>query len=337
MHFHQWKRREFISLLGGAAAWPLTASAQQRAPLADWRLRPGIPVIGLLDEVSAVEWGLRHGLGETGFVEGRNVAIDYRWAAGQLDRLSAVADDLVNRNVAVIFTGGNDLATRAVMAATRTIPIVFTSAGDPVRLGFVASLNRPGENVTGVTTFVRELLPKRLELLRELLPTASRIALLLNPNSPATWQVEIQSAQVAARRLGLEIIVVAAGNEDEVESAVATAVQQRASALLITSDAFLSSRREYIAVLGQRHALPTISNDRVAVVIGQLMSYASNSDELYRQAGTYVGRILKGDKPADLPVVQPTKFEFVINLKTAKALGLEVPPMLLARADEVIE
>jgi putative tryptophan/tyrosine transport system substrate-binding protein len=330
-------RREFITLLGGVAAWPLPLSAQQSVPFADWRIRPGMPVIGVLDEVSAVEWGFRHGLSEMGFVEGRNLAIDYRWATVRPDQLPIVAENLVARNVAVIFSGGNDLATRAAMAVTQTIPIVFTSAGDPVKLGFVTSLNRPGGNVTGITTFVRELLPKRLELLHELLPTASRVALLFNPNSPATSQAEIESAQLAARRLGLEIIIISAGSESEVERAVATAAQQHVSALLITSDALLSSRREYIAALGLRHAVPTISNDRVAVVMGQLMSYASNSDELYRQAGTYVGRILKGEKPADLPVQAPTKYELVINLKTAKALGIEVPWFLQQRADEVIE
>ena len=331
------KRREFITLIGGAAAWPLTALAQQHPPMG---VQPGgnQPVIGFLYDVLAAEYGFRRGLSDRGFVEGRNVAIDYRsTAAGQFDRLPALASDLVSRNVAVIISIDSDRATQAARAATQTIPIVFTTAGNPVKLGFVASLSRPGGNVTGITTFGHELLPKRLELLRGLLPTASKIALLLNPTSPATSQVEIESAQVAARRLGLEIIVVSAGTESEIATGLATAAQQRAAALVIASDVFLSSRQEYIALLALRHALPTISNDRLAVVAGQLISYAPNSDELYRLAGTYVGRILKGEKPADLPVMQPIKFELSINLKTAKALGLEVPPTLLAQADEVIE
>jgi putative tryptophan/tyrosine transport system substrate-binding protein len=326
------RRREFITLLGGAAAaWPLAARAQQPTP-----------VIGLLYGVSAAEWAyrvaaMRRGLSEMGFIEGRNAAIDYRWAAGEFDRLPEMAADLVSRNVAVIICGGSDLATRAAMAATQTIPIVFTTAGNPVQLGFVASLNRPAGNATGVTTFGRELGPKRLELLRELLPTAGRIALLVNPNQPAVSQAEIQSAQTAARRLGLEIIVVSAGTESEIEGASAAAVQQGVGALQVASDAFLSSRYELIAAMGLRHALPTIGNDRVAVRAGQLMSYAPIAEDLYRQAGTYVGRILKGEKPADLPVVQPTKFELAVNLRTAKTLGLTIPEAFLLRADEVIE
>jgi putative ABC transport system substrate-binding protein len=331
------KKREFITLLGGAAAaWPLAARAQQHPPMGVPSSGTRHPVIGVLYDVLAAEYGLRRGLSEMGFVEGRNVAVDYR-SAGQFDRLPAMAADLVSRNVAVIVSIDSDPATRAAMAATQTIPIVFTTAGSPVQLGFVASLNRPGGNTTGITTFGQELLPKRLELLRELLPMASRIALLLNPSSPATSQVEIERAQLAARRLGLEIIVAGAGTENEVERALAAVAQQRAAAILVASDVFLSNRREYIAVLALRHALPTISNDRIAVVAGQLMSYGSNSDEMYQLAGTYVGRILKGEKPADLPVMQPTKFELAVNLKTARALGLDVPPMLLARADDVIE
>jgi putative ABC transport system substrate-binding protein len=332
------RRRAFITLLGGAAAWPLTVRAQQHPPMGvPPRVETRQPVIGFLYDLSAAEYGFRRGLSDMGYFEGGNVAIDYRSATGQVDRLPAMAADLVNRNVAVIISVGSDDATRAAMTATRTTPIVFTTAGSPVQLGFVASLNRPGGNVTGITTFGQELLPKRLELLRELLPTASKIALLLNPNSPAIAQVEAESAQDAARRLGLEITVVSASTENEIESALATAAQQRAAAILIAPDVFLSTRCEYIAVVALHHALPTISNDRVAVVAGQLMSYASNPDEVNRLAGTYAGRILRGEKPADLPVMQPTNFELAINLKTAKALGLEVPPTLLARADEVIE
>jgi ABC-type uncharacterized transport system substrate-binding protein len=332
------RRREFVTLFGGAAvAWPLAARAQQpHLPMGIPSSGTRHPVIGVLYDALAAEYGFRRGLSEMDFVEGRNVAVDYR-SAGQFDRLPAMAADLVGHSVAIIVSFDSDPATRAAMAATQTIPIVFTTAGSPVQLGFVASLNRPGGNITGITTFGEELLPKRLELLRELLPKASRIALLLNPNSPATSQVEIERARFAARSLGLEIIVAGASTENEVERALAAVAQQRATAILVASDVFLSSRREYIAVLALRHALPTISNDRIAVVAGQLMSYGSNSDEMYQLAGTYVGRILKGEKPADLPVMQPTKFELAVNLRTAKALGLDVPPMLLARADAVIE
>ena len=331
------RRRDFITLLGGAAAALPFAARAQHPPM-------GVPpplsgerqlVIGFLHTVLPAEYGFRRGLSEMGFVEGRNVAIDYRSTAGQSDRLPAMAAELASRNVAVIISIDSDLATGAALAATRSIPIVFTTAGNPVQLGFVASWNRPGGNVTGITTFAEELLPKRLELLRELLPTAGKVALLFNPGSSATSQVE--SAQVAARRLGLEIVVVFASTENEIENALAAAVQQRAAAIVVASDLFFSSRREYIAVLALRHVLPTISDDRIAVVAGQIMSYAPNLDELYQLAGTYVGRILKGEKPANLPVLQPTKFELAINFKTARALGLTIPPVLLARADEVIE
>jgi putative tryptophan/tyrosine transport system substrate-binding protein len=330
-------RREFITLLGGAAAWPLAAHAQQHPPMGVPLSGARQPVIGFLNDLLAAEYGFRRGLSDMGYFEGGNIAIDYRSVTRQVDRLPAMAADLVSRNVAVIVCLDGDLATRAAMAATKTIPIVFTTAGSPLQLGFVASLNRPGGNVTGITTFGQELLPKRLELVRELLPTAGKVALLLNLNSPATSQAEIENAHAAARRLGLEVIVVSAGTESEIESALATAAKQQAAVLLVASDAYLSSRHEYIAVQALRHALPTISNDRIAVFAGQLLSYAPNSDELYRLAGTYVGRILKGEKPANLPVMQPTKFELAINLKTAKALGIEVPWFLQQRADEVIE
>src|SRR5262249_21833586 len=263
--------------------------------------------------------------------------IDYRSTAGQFDRLPEMVADLAGRNVAVIISIDSDPATRAAMAATQTIPIVFTTAGNPVQLGFVASWNRPGGNVTGITTFGQELLPKRLELVREILPTATKVALLLSPGSMAVSQAEIQAAQAAAYRLGLDIVLVRAGTESEIESALTAAVQEGAAALMVVSDTFLSSRHEYIALLALRHALPTISSDRIAVVAGQLLSYGPNSDELYQLAGTYVGRILKGEKPANLPVMQPTKFELAINLKTARGLGLEISPMVLARVDEVIE
>jgi putative ABC transport system substrate-binding protein len=326
------RRRDFITLLGGAAVWPVTARAQQ----------PALSVIGWLYGVSAAEWadrtdGFRRGLGETGFVEGRNVTIEYRWAEGQYDRLPAMAADLVGRKVAVIVAGG-DAATAATIAtaATRSIPIVFTTGSDPVKEGLVASLNQPGGNATGVTTFGEELLPKRLEFTRELLPAAGRFGLLVNPNDTSS-QTNTDKGQAAARRLGLEIIVVSAGTETEIVTAIATAVQGRAAALLVENNAFLVAQGGQIAALALRHALPISLPTRLASAVETLMSYGPNVPDLYRQAGVYVGRILKGEKPGDLPVMQPTKFELVINLKTAKALGITVPLALLARADEVIE
>jgi len=327
------RRRDFITLLGGAAApsllWPLAAHAQQ-----------AMPVIGVLNGVAAADWvrqmaGFHHGLGEMGFVEGRNVAVEYRWAEGQLDRTPALAVDLVNRKVAVILVGGGIPGVRAVIAATKTIPIVFTTNSDPVAAGLVASLSRPGGNATGVTGLGGELAAKRLELLHELFPRATRFAMLVNPNNPASMQDAIQGAEVAARRFGLEFVVVKAGSADEIEIAFATAVQQR-PAWLAAQDAYFNSRREQIAALGLRHALPTVSGYD-SVRAGTLMYYGSDGVELYRHAGVYVGRILKGEKPADLPVEQSTKFELVINLKTAKVLGLSIPESILLRADEVIE
>ena len=328
------KRREFIAALGGAAAaWPCGAWAQQ----------PAMPVIGTLYGTAAAGvWAdrmavFRRSLGELGFADGRNVAIEYRWADAQLDRLPAMASDLVGRKVSVILAGGSVVAVRAAIAATKIIPIVFTVANDPVAAGLVGSINRPGGNVTGMTLLNIEVGPKRLELLHQMLPTAARIALLVNPNNPVTAQDTIQSVQLAASRLGLSIIVVNASSEHEIEQAVASAVRQRADALYSASDAVLSSRFEQIAALALRQKLPTISATREGVTAGMLFSYGSSNDDMYRQAGVYVGRILKGEKPADLPVMQPTKFELVINLKTAKALGLEIPPKFLFTADEVIE
>jgi putative tryptophan/tyrosine transport system substrate-binding protein len=326
-------RRDFIALIGGAAAaWPLAGRAQQQA----------MPVIGVLHGVSAAQWadrmaGFHRGLGEAGFAEGRNVAIEYRWAEGQFDRLPAMTADLVSRKVAVISTGAPDVAVRAAMAATNTIPVVFVTASDPVRAGFVSSLGRPEGNVTGVTVIGVELAAKRLELLHEIVPGIARIAVLVNPNNPGLMQDTIQQSEAALRRLGLDMLVVKAGSESEVESAVAAAVQQQANAMSIGADAYLSSRSRQIAFFALRHALPTLSESREGVAAGLLMSYGASVTDAFRQAGLYVGRILKGEKPAGLPVLQPTKFELVINLTTAKAIGLKIPESFLLRADEVIE
>jgi putative ABC transport system substrate-binding protein len=324
------KRREFITLFGSAAAWPLVARAQQPTP-----------VIGSLFGVSEAEWadkmvGFHRGLSEMGFVEGGNVAVEYRWADGQFERLPAMAADLVGRRVAVLFAGGSAVGVRAAMAATQTIPIVFTTNSDPVAAGLVRSLSQPGGNVTGVTGIGGELVPKRLELLHEMIPAATKMAVLVNPDNPVTLQEAIRGAAAAAGRLGLEIIIVNASTETEIETAFASVVQQRAAALSAV-DVYFASRREQIAALGLRHALPTITADREAVTAGILMSYGASISDSYRQAGIYVGRILNGEKPADMPVQQPTKFELVINLKTAKTLGLTIPEAFLLRADEVLE
>jgi putative ABC transport system substrate-binding protein len=325
------RRRELITLIGGAAAWPLAARAQQAA----------VPVIGSLHGVSAAQWAERmaafhRGLGETGYVEGGNVAIEYRWADGQLDRLPAMLADLVNRQVAVIFAS-IDVGVQEAIAATKTIPIVFVTASDPVAAGFVSSLARPGGNVTGISSVSVELIAKRLELLHELLPGATRIAVLVNPSKPGIMQNVIEQSQAAARRIGLEIVLLKAATESEIENSVATAVQQGVAALSIGTDAYLGSRSRQIAFFALRHALPTMGNARDSVVAGILASYGAGQVDSYRKAGVYVGRILKGDKPANLPVLQPTKFDLVINLTTAKALGLTVPDKLIALADEVIE
>jgi putative tryptophan/tyrosine transport system substrate-binding protein len=322
-------RREFIAGIAGAAAWPVAARAQQAR----------MPVIGTLFHASAVEWadniaGLRRGLAEVDFVEGRNVGIEYRWT-DNLDRMAATAADLISRKVAVIVTGGNTEGVRAVLAATGTIPIVFTTALDPVAAGLVGSLNRPGGNATGVTFMVGALVAKQLEILREALPGVTTIAILLNPNNPVMSEDTLAGAQMAAAHLGLEIIVVKAATEHEIEAAFASAVQQGAAALL-AEDAYFTVRRKQVAAAGLRNNLPTLSVPQT-VAAGALMGYGASIPASYRQAGIYVGRILKGEKPGDLPVQQPTKFDLVINLNTAKALGLTVPPALLARADEVIE
>ena len=326
------KRRQFITLLGGAAAWPLAARAQQ----------PAMPVIGFLGAESPDPWAsrvraFRHGLSETGYVEGRNVAIEYRWAAGQNDRLPALAADLVRGGLNAIVTPGSTPATLAAKAATKTVPIVFYVGGDPVELGLVASLNRPGGNLTGVTTLTSEVGPKRLQLLYELVPRAAIVALLVNPTNPDLAEPATKDLQAAARTLGVQLHVLHASAERDFDAVFSSLVQQRVSALVIVNDALFSTRVEKLAVLAIRHAVPAVYQFREFVAAGGLMSYGTGFIDAFRQVGVYTGRILGGEKPADLPVQQTTKAELIINLKTAKALGLTVPTALLVRADEVIE
>jgi putative ABC transport system substrate-binding protein len=325
------RRRDFITLLGGAAAvgWPLAAGAQQ-----------GMPVIGYLDLGSpgarpSMVAAFRKGLSETGYVEGRNLAIEYRFARNQFDRLAELSGDLVRRRVAVIVARPGPAAL-AAKAATSTIPIVFETGGDPVQYGLVASLDRPGSNITGAVSLNVELGPKRLELLHELVPAATIVGMLQDPVNPGIEE-ESRDMQAAARALGVELHILRTGTEGDVMMAFATLAELRAGALMIGGGAFLLGRIELLTALTLRHGVPSISQDRGLTAAGGLISYGGSLAESYRLAGVYTGRILKGEKPADLPVQQSTKTELIINLKTAKALGITAPPSLLARADEVIE
>jgi putative tryptophan/tyrosine transport system substrate-binding protein len=326
------RRREFIALLGGAATtWPLAARAQQ----------PAMPVVGVLSPRSpAVDAPLiaviRQGLNDTGFFEGRNVTLDYRWADGQYDRLAALAADLVRRQVAVIVAPGGEISAHAAKTATVSIPIVFLVGSDPVRSGLVPSLNRPGGNITGVSSVIFDLEPKRLGLMRELRPNATTIAVLVNPNSPNA-EIQVNDIQIAARNVGQQVNFLNASTIREIDAAFARLAQMRVDALLVAADPIFFNRASQLVVLATRHAIPALYSRREFVAVGGLMSYGSTSDESYRTAGVYAGRILKGEKPGDLPIQLPTKFELVINLSTARALGLDVPATLLARADEVIE
>jgi putative tryptophan/tyrosine transport system substrate-binding protein len=327
------KRREFITLLGGmAAAWPLAARAQQ----------PATPVIGFLHPASPDTYtdrlrAFRQGLKETGFVEGENVAVEYRWAENQFDRLPALATELVRRPVAVIVTTGGPVPALAAKSASAAIPIIFAVGDDPVRLGLVASLARPGGNSTGINFFSDELTAKRLGLLRELVPAATRVAVLVNPATAAATPTMLPDLEAAARAMGLEIQVVNANTSSEIDAAFATLTRVRPDALFVTGGPFLLSRRVQLALLAVRHAVPTSYGSREYVEFGGLMSYGTSQTDVLRQVGVYAGRILKGAKPADLPVLQAVKFELVINQQAARAIDLTVPPTLLARADEVIE
>ncbi|MGE5201898.1 MAG: ABC transporter substrate-binding protein [Acidobacteriota bacterium] len=327
-------RREFIRLLGGATAvgWPIVAQAQQ----------PTIPLIGFLHSTSAAAIpgplaAFRKGLSEAGYVERRNIAIEYRWAEGQNDHLPALAAELVGRRVAVIVTPGSTPATLAAKAATSTIPIVFWIGADPVKIGLVASLNRPGGNATGICDVGVEIGAKRLGLLHELLPGAGRFGVLVNPDNPIISESFVTELQTAASAIGRQVEVVAASTNAGIDTAFATLAKKRIDALVVSPETLFVTRRVQLIMLAVRHTLPTLYHRREFAEAGGLMSYGSDLSDQYRQTGHYVGRILKGEKPADMPVQLPTKFEFVINLQAAKTIGLDIPPTLLARADELIE
>jgi putative ABC transport system substrate-binding protein len=332
MQFDQMRRREFITLLGGAAAWPVTARAQQ----------PAMPVIGFLAVGSPETWAqnvaaFKNGLSQMGFVEGQNVTIEYRWAYGDYSRLLALATDLVGLRVSVIAANGGSRSALAAKAATATIPIVFLFGdGDPVKHGLVESINHPGRNVTGITMVAGMLEPKRLELLREIAPNTSTVHVLVNPNNAGVLQ-DIPALAAIAGKIGLGFEVAQAGTESEIDAAFATLSRDKAQALMVANDAFFTIRGSQIAALAARYALPAVYPWREQVEAGGLLSYGTSIREAFRQSGIYVGQVLKGAKAADLPVQQPTKFELVINLKTARALGLSVPASILMRADEVIE
>jgi putative ABC transport system substrate-binding protein len=326
------KRREFMTVVGSAAAaWPLAARAQQ----------PAMSVIGYLsarspDDTAHLVVAFRKGLSEGGFVEGQNVIVEYRWALGQHDRLPALAAELARRPVDIFVSTGGESAALAAKAATSTIPIAFIIGGDPVRVGLAASYNRPGGNSTGINILTSTLEPKRLGLLRELVPQAATIAALLNPDFPG-YESQLRDVQEAARVIGLRIHVLRANTDSDIEAAFETISQQRIPALAVAAGPFFDTRRDKLVGLAAHRAVPTMYHFREFAAAGGLVSYGTHLADAYRQVGAYAGRILKGAKPAELPILQPTKFELVINLKTAKALGLEIPPTLLARADEVIE
>jgi putative ABC transport system substrate-binding protein len=326
------QRREFITLLGGAAAvWPLAARAQQ----------PAMPVVGYLysgspEPTTNYVAAFRKGLSEAGFVEGRNVTIEFRWAEGKFDRLPELAADLVRRRVSVTAALGNTAVARAAKAATATIPIVFATGGNPVEAGLVASLNRPGGNATGVSFMARELGPKQLGLLHELVPGAARFAVLINPTQ-FSMESQVAVMRTAAAAIGKQIEVLTASTNDDIDAAFASLVRKRADALYVSPDSFFANRRVQFATLAAHHRVPAIYFQREFAETGGMMTYGANVADNFRQAAIYAGRILKGEKPADLPVMQPTRFEFIINLHTVKTLGLTVPPRLLAIADEVIE
>ena len=330
MHFGQLKRREFIGLLSGAATvWSLAASAQQK------------PVIGFLNSGSADTYADRitafhQGLQQLGYVDGENVVVVYRWALGQYDRLPAFAAELVNRRVSVLVATGGEPAALAAKSATSTIPIVFAIGGDPIKLGLVASYNRPGGNATGANILAAEMDGKRLGLLHEMMPNATRVGALLNPNFPP-YAEQLNDLQHAARMANLEVEILHANTDEEIDAAFEFASQKRLEALVLAASPFFDTRRDKLIALSAGHALPTIYHFREFAVAGGLMSYGVSIPHIYRQIGVYAGRILKGEDPAQLPVHQPTSFELVVNLRTAKALGLTIPPTLLARADEVIE